>query len=197
MTPPLSSIVCMPPRFHQLWAYSWGFYSPGICPTGYTTGCAFPRSIASTSLGMVYYGGPVLDGEGVQLCCPTGYQCLASGTSSYSRCVATSDPSDFVYGIQVRWQESDLSVLQTDPTVPGSKFSAQATATATAASSGSMSTTLDGGASSGSSPTVVGKETGELSSTATLSINTTVAAAGSSSALTSGATIGIAVGSSE
>lgn len=139
---------------------------------------------------MVYYGGPVLEDESVQLCCPTGYQCLASGSSSYSRCVATTDASDFVYGIQVRWQESDLSILQTDPTVPGSKFSTPATITAA-----SISTTLNG-ASSGSSPTVVGKETGELSSTATLSINTTVAAS-SSSALTSGATIGIAAGSSE
>lgn len=180
----------MPPKFHQLWDYSWGFYSPGICPTGYSAGCSFPKTLASTSLGMVYYGGPVLEDESVQVCCPSGYTCLTGATSSYSKCVATTDASDLAFGIQVRWQESDLSILQTDPTVPGSTFSASATSTGA-----SISTALNGASSGSSSATVVGKETGELSSTAALTVNTSVAA--SSGGLTSAATIGIAAGSSE
>ncbi|KAK7705267.1 hypothetical protein SLS64_008104 [Diaporthe eres] len=35
------------------------------------------------------------------------------------------------FALQVRWQESDLSILATDPTVPGSTYSAPSAATAT------------------------------------------------------------------
>lgn len=67
----------MPPKFHVLYDYSFGFYSPGICPTGYSKGCDFPNAIARTDDGgMVYYGGDVLEGETVRVCCPNGYTCL-------------------------------------------------------------------------------------------------------------------------
>lgn len=123
----------MPPKFHQLYAYSFGFYSPGICPTGYSKGCDFPNDRARTDDGgMVYFGGDVLAGETVRVCCPTGYTCLLNDPYSYSKCVHTTDSSELAFALQVRWQESDLSILATDPTVPGSTYSAPSTATATA-----------------------------------------------------------------
>lgn len=133
VTPPLSSLVCMPPKFHSLYDYSFGFYSPGICPTGYSKGCDFPYDRARTDNGgMVYYGGKVLEGETVRVCCPNGYTCLLNDPYSYSKCVHTTDSSEMAFALQVRWQESDLSILATDPTVPGSTYSAPSTATATA-----------------------------------------------------------------
>lgn len=175
----------MPPRFHQLYAYSWGFYSPGICPSGYTKGCSFPTSLASTSLGMIYFGGPVVESETVQVCCPAGYACLTDAVSSYSKCISTS-ATDLAFAIQVRWKESDLSILETDPTVPGSKFSSPASVTATATQSS---------ASSGSSEVVV-IETSKVGS------DTTSAAKSGSDSTESGglsnhATIGIAAGASK
>lgn len=132
VTPPLSSLVCMPPKFHSLYDYSFGFYSPGICPTGYSKGCDFPNDRARTDDGgMVYFGGNVLDGETVRVCCPNGYTCLLNDPYSYSKCVHTTDSSELAFALQVRWQESDLSILATDPTVPGSTYSAPSTATAT------------------------------------------------------------------
>lgn len=133
VTPPLSSLVCMPPKFHSLYDYSFGFYSPGICPTGYSKGCDFPNDRARTDDGgMVYFGGDVLKGETVRVCCPNGYTCLLNDPYSYSKCVHTTDSSEMAFALQVRWQESDLSILATDPTVPGSTYSAPSTATATA-----------------------------------------------------------------
>ncbi|KAK2006310.1 hypothetical protein LZ32DRAFT_487788, partial [Colletotrichum eremochloae] len=129
ITPPLSSIVCMPTSWHQVFDYSWGFYSPAICPSGYTEGCAFPTSLAITSPnGDIYLGGPVIAGETARLCCPTGHTCYTD-TSAYSKCISTQPTTTFrdsnnqptsqlalVYAVQVRWQQSDLSILQTNPT---------------------------------------------------------------------------------
>ncbi|KAI3399599.1 hypothetical protein diail_6238 [Diaporthe ilicicola] len=135
LTPPLSSVVCMPPKFHSLYDYSFGFYSPGICPTGYSKGCDFPvdRARVEDDGGAIYFGGPVLEGETVRVCCPNGYTCLENTVSSYSKCVHTTDNSQLAFALQVRWQESDLSILATDPTVAGKTYSAPSTATATPA----------------------------------------------------------------
>lgn len=120
----------MPPKFHALYAYSFGFYSPGICPKSWTKGCEFPYDRARTDDGgMVYFGGQVLQSETVQVCCPPGYTCLTDDPYSYSKCVHTTDSSELAFALQVRWQESDLSILATDPTVPGSTYSVTATAT--------------------------------------------------------------------
>ena len=143
-TPALSSSICMPPDFRKLHDYSHGFYSPGICPMGYTEGCAFPTSLAVTSNGTPFFGGTLIPGETARICCPTGFTCYTSGLGAdpdktYSQCISTKGLSTFqaynygldayimstayalVFAIQVRWQSSDLSKLETDPTVPGSK----------------------------------------------------------------------------
>lgn len=142
-TPPLHSEICMPPKFHSLYVYKYGFYSPGICPSGYSEGCAFPTALATETLGTQMYGGPLLPGEEARMCCPSGYQCYTSGSQSesfWSNCISTkpltthwqwdygkntdvmTTTEALAYAVQVRWQTSDLSVLATDPTVPGSTF---------------------------------------------------------------------------
>ncbi|KAK8054987.1 hypothetical protein PG993_000214 [Apiospora rasikravindrae] len=146
-TPALSSSICMPPNFMQYFGNKAGMYSPAICPDGYTDGCTFPTALPSVEDGTPLYGGPLLAGETARLCCPTGYTCYTGPQTApempYSRCISAARSSrtyveshvthttrNMVYAIQVRWQESDLSILETDPTVPGSTFT-EPTATTT------------------------------------------------------------------
>lgn len=122
-------------------------YSPGICPMGYTDGCALPTALASMLSGTPQYGGPLLADETARVCCPTSYTCFtgpgASPDIPYSKCISAGHSSrtfvesqvthttrNMAYAIQVRWQSSDLSNFETDPTVPGSTFSGP-TATST------------------------------------------------------------------
>ena len=144
-TPALSSSICMPPNFGKLYGYHYGFYSPGICPSGYTEGCAFPTSLAVTNNGTPFLGGALIPGETARICCPTGFTCYTKGPNidaekTYSQCISTGSLSTFVaydyglhsyimstaaakvFAIQVRWQSSDLSKLETDPTAPGSRY---------------------------------------------------------------------------
>ncbi|KAK8096220.1 hypothetical protein PG999_014242 [Apiospora kogelbergensis] len=146
-TPPLSSSICMPPNFMQYFGNRAGMYSPGICPMGYTAGCAYPTSLPSTDNGKQLFGGPLLAGETGQICCPTSYTCYTGPQTfpdmPYRKCISAGASSrtfvedrvthtsrNMVYAIQVRWQSSDLSKFETDPTVPGSTFNGP-TATST------------------------------------------------------------------
>jgi hypothetical protein len=117
----------------------------------------------------------VLQGETVQVCCPTGYTCLLNDPYSYSKCVATTDTSRRAFALQVRWQESDLSILATDPTVPGSTYSAASTATATPGSSG-------------------GNTDAPTSSPSTTAAQNDDPGSGSDGGIPSGTIIGIAIG---
>jgi hypothetical protein len=148
MTPPLYSSICMPPNFNNYWNWQIGYYSPGICPSGYSQACEFPTSLASFSSftdgsstkSWPYYGGDVKPDETARLCCPTGYNCYSTGMMgvgwSYSLCISTvpsttlRDPhvttgtaytttENLAFAIQVRWRSKDLSILETNPTVPG------------------------------------------------------------------------------
>lgn len=119
----------------------------------------------------------MLQGETVRVCCPTGYTCLLNDPYSYSKCVHTTDASELAFALQVRWQESDLSILATDPTVPGSTYSAPSTATATPGSTGSNTDT----------------PTPSLSSSTTAAQNDNPGS-GSDSGIPSGTIIGIVIG---
>ncbi|EFQ32440.1 hypothetical protein CGRA01v4_05862 [Colletotrichum graminicola] len=203
ITPPLSSVVCMPPSWHQLFDYSWGFYSPGICPTGYTEGCAFPTSLAFTSSnGDMGLGGPVIAGETPRLCCPTGYTCY-TGESAYSKCISTKPTTTFydinnqltsqlalVYAIQVRWQESDLPFLQTNPTVPGATYTAPASA-----GSGASATARAAATATGSASTATGSTTAAVSAIGSSSGDDGSSRGGDDGGISVGTTVGIAVGS--
>lgn len=152
MTPPLYSSICMPPNFNNYWNWQIGYYSPGICPSGYTQACDFPTSLATfssftdehaSSKSWPYYGGEVKSDETARLCCPTGYNCYSTGMMgvgwSYSLCISTvpsttlRDPEvttgtayttteNLAFAIQVRWRSEDLSIFETNPTVPGQKI---------------------------------------------------------------------------
>ncbi|KAK8075968.1 hypothetical protein PG994_003240 [Apiospora phragmitis] len=145
--PAVSSSVCMPGNWVDYYGNRHGFYSPAICPQGYTEGCYLPASAARTSEGngKPWNGGPILAGETARICCPAGYSCFEDTTTDdavqWRKCITTAvDPlttyatnldgtttvttttQAMAYAIQVRWQSSDLSVLETDPTVPGKTY---------------------------------------------------------------------------
>ncbi|KAL0936099.1 uncharacterized protein CTRU02_208314 [Colletotrichum truncatum] len=204
ITPPLSSIVCMPTSWKQVYDYQWGFYSPGICPMGYTEGCAFPTASAYSKDGMVRLGGSVIPNETPRICCPTGHTCYTGTDWAYSKCQSTIPTRSFydinnkptsdlatVYAVQVRWQASDLSNLETDPTVPGATYS------------GPRSTATNSGvASASASATAAGSGSGTAGAGATTSVASTATPEGSTGGGTSGGggisvgtTIAIAVGS--
>ncbi|KAK7985052.1 hypothetical protein PG996_005708 [Apiospora saccharicola] len=164
--PALSSSICMPPNFNRYHAYKYGFYSPGICPMGYTEGCAFPKTLARTINGTPFFGGTLMAGETARICCPTGYTCYTGSDErkTYSECIAASKTTFLGYdyasqtylttvtdalafAIQVRWQSSDLPHLETDPTVPGSKFEGPMP-TATGDATGGLSAAQAGSVSS-------------------------------------------------
>ncbi|KAK1709536.1 uncharacterized protein CLUP02_04883 [Colletotrichum lupini] len=197
ITPPLSSVVCMPTSWHQVNDYSWGYYSPGICPSGYTEGCAFPTSLATSKDGAVGMGGPVTVGETPRLCCPTGYVCYTDTKSyGYSKCISTIPTTSFynsdnqptsqlalVYAVQVRWASSDLSILETDPTVPGATYTG---ATATGSGGETVATT---GAQTGSNSIAT------ATATSTPAGSDTGSSDGGGGGISVGTTIAIAVGS--
>ncbi|EKG22152.1 hypothetical protein MPH_00479 [Macrophomina phaseolina MS6] len=97
-----------------------------------------------------------------------GYTCVPGESwTSYSKCMSTgtsiftasneitpaflTTTKPLVYAIQVRWQSSDLSILATNPTVPGQTWTPSATAsagtrpTATATSTSSATAADDDG----------------------------------------------------
>ncbi|KAK8013237.1 hypothetical protein PG991_009508 [Apiospora marii] len=144
--PAVSSSVCMPGNWVDYYGNRRGFYSPGICPQGYTEGCYLPATAARVGEnGKPWHGGPILPGETARICCPAGYSCFRDTTTSadiqWRKCITTAvDPLTtyahnrdgtttitvttpaLAFGIQVRWQSSDLSILETNPTVPGAKY---------------------------------------------------------------------------
>lgn len=157
----------MPQNFNRYYDYKYGFYSPGICPMGYTEGCAFPKTLAITANGTPYFGGTLMAGETARICCPTGYTCYTGPDElkTYSECIATGGKTTFLgydygkntylttvtdamaFAIQVRWQSSDLPHLETDPTVSGSKFDGPMP-TATGDATGGLSAAQEGSGSS-------------------------------------------------
>ncbi|EPS38985.1 hypothetical protein H072_7242 [Dactylellina haptotyla CBS 200.50] len=79
---------CAPPQYEQIW-YNNGYYSPGICPSGYTVGC--------TAQGQTVNFETINAEETAALCVPS----LISITR--------------VPAFQIRWQSSDLSIFETPP----------------------------------------------------------------------------------
>ena len=55
---------CMPPEYFELyWTLNYGYYSPAICPDGYTGAC--PRNTQGWMTGP-----PIEQGETATICCP-------------------------------------------------------------------------------------------------------------------------------
>ncbi|KAF9871492.1 hypothetical protein CkaCkLH20_11139 [Colletotrichum karsti] len=206
VTPPLSSVVCMPTSWKQVFDYQWGYYSPGICPSGYTEGCSFPTSLASSKDGNVRLGGSVIAGETARLCCPTGHVCYTGTDYPYSKCISTIPTTSYydidnkptsalatVFAVQVRWQASDLSNLETDPTVPGATYTGPRStggggiSGATATATGTVVTGTDGSVSTVSPSIATATATSEGSGSGDSD--------GGGGGFSLGTTIAIAVGS--
>ncbi|EKG22480.1 hypothetical protein MPH_00215 [Macrophomina phaseolina MS6] len=190
-TLPLSSSICLPNGFTTYWIYKYGFYSPGICPQSYTAGCSWPTAAATVSNGTPFLGGPLETGESAIICCPIGYTCMNDSTDEYnfSKCKATTETvvtmpaltqpfvttTPLAFAVQVRWKESDMNALETNPTRSGLTITPTPTST-TAGQTTAAATT--GGAASTSSASSTG--TSQTSS--------------NGSSFSTGAAIGVGVG---
>ncbi|KAB5549662.1 hypothetical protein GE09DRAFT_1127264 [Coniochaeta sp. 2T2.1] len=95
---------CAPPEFSSVW-YEWGYYSPAICPSGYTIGCTLSPPDRA------WYGTST-EGDAAYWCVPRYWDCVwgQSGWASITSPTPSREPA-----IQVRWHSSDLSLLETDP----------------------------------------------------------------------------------
>ncbi|EON61225.1 hypothetical protein W97_00438 [Coniosporium apollinis CBS 100218] len=108
---------CMPPNWSAYWDGDVGYYSPAICPHSYTS------AATRTS----FDAGPAVQlWETAIICCPSGYSASSIQSYCYSwvydqtaAVSSTSSTWSQAYAIQVRWQETDLPNLETDPLRPG------------------------------------------------------------------------------
>ncbi|KAF1984171.1 hypothetical protein K402DRAFT_406153 [Aulographum hederae CBS 113979] len=107
-----ASSTCMPPGWDDYWRGDVGYYSPGICPEGYYAACDRP-----TTGSFVPYGPELEPSETATICCPDSYFCA---TTYQSYCTSySSGTTSSAYAIQVRWAQTDLINLETNPTAPG------------------------------------------------------------------------------
>ncbi|KAJ3546494.1 hypothetical protein NM208_g1966 [Fusarium decemcellulare] len=102
-----TSTSCYPPDYESVW-YSYGFYSPGICPEGYTSGCTPTdslRAIHTLARAFFFTPSPCLPHQ--QLHRKTAVTVTGSGpTSTDSESSSTSSstsglPTGAVVGIAV------------------------------------------------------------------------------------------------
>ncbi|KAH6999276.1 hypothetical protein EDB80DRAFT_724531 [Ilyonectria destructans] len=87
------------------------YYSPAICPSGYTVDCMRFDN---------FQGPSVLSGETAAICCPSSFSCAPNDPLN---CVSSakspeSTTVDAVY-VQIRWKRSDLSLFETPPLTSG------------------------------------------------------------------------------
>ncbi|KAF4471586.1 transmembrane alpha-helix domain-containing [Fusarium albosuccineum] len=129
-----TSTSCYPPDYESVW-YSYGFYSPGICPEGYTSGCTPTDSLEAS--------------ETAAICVPTSYTCSSFLLHAFS---VSGKKTLSVPAFQIRWAESDLNALETHPLTPGEASAASTAASKTAVTvTGSGPTSTDSESSSASS----------------------------------------------
>ncbi|KAH7394282.1 hypothetical protein BKA66DRAFT_438645 [Pyrenochaeta sp. MPI-SDFR-AT-0127] len=105
---------CYPTKYwEEFWGSGIGYYSPAICPSGFTSACGRQTS---NNPGPGYTVGPsVRSGETVVKCCPRIATEIEATTMTNDESVGTTtvgtDAAAHAFGIQVRHQSSDLSVL--------------------------------------------------------------------------------------
>lgn len=130
---------CFPPYFDRAGPAYLGYYSPGICPSGYTVGCTPDTAIRT------FNDEPIKSGETVGVCVPVyvlvssavlramwrseltssrsfscrGTASLTTGVMAVSTyTVGTTRTSAEARIVHIRWQSSDLSLFETPP-LPG------------------------------------------------------------------------------
>ncbi|KAI1343274.1 hypothetical protein F5Y15DRAFT_369564 [Xylariaceae sp. FL0016] len=97
---------CAPPGYASYW--STFYYSPAICPSGYSIGCSRYTD----------QGPPVEATETAMLCVVSGYECDPEDWNFYA---TNSENGGSQAMIEIRWAESDISTLETHPLTPGLK----------------------------------------------------------------------------
>ncbi|KAK3305180.1 uncharacterized protein B0T15DRAFT_190683 [Chaetomium strumarium] len=174
--------TCNPPYFQHAGPQWLGYYSPGICPSGYTVGC-IPDSSVET-----FNDERIKPGETVGVCVPVSYACptdsdrlpLTSGVMAVSYYTTeTTQTYSEARIVHIRWQSSDLSLFETPP-LPGLTVSRTSTppqsATGRSETETSTANTTTGqpGAVSSTAPAVPGSSSAALSSGAIAGIVTGV-----------------------
>ncbi|KAK8874726.1 hypothetical protein PGQ11_005240 [Apiospora arundinis] len=113
---------CEPPSWKDnIAAQGIRFYSPAICPSGFFVGPNCGVTKTRTQEGFA----PVTSGETVAYCVPSDHTCTTDTTDFrggvWGFATATEAGSQITVApaIQIRWRESDLSILQTHPLTPG------------------------------------------------------------------------------
>ncbi|KAI0105358.1 hypothetical protein F4776DRAFT_657872 [Hypoxylon sp. NC0597] len=124
---------CAPPGYASY--FETYYYSPAICPSGYTVGCSRYGD---------FQGPPVEPTETAMLCVMSGYFCTPDEWNYYA---TNTDLSYAQVMIQIRWAESDLSTLETHPLTPGLTIAAK--------TSGSVVDATETGPATGATVTVL------------------------------------------
>ncbi|KAK3368600.1 hypothetical protein B0H63DRAFT_488795 [Podospora didyma] len=120
------------------------YYSPAICPSGYTAACSWYDSAQ---------GPTPLAGETAYNCLPSGYTCGSSW--AYTHGVEITSTSNSAPIFAIRWKSSDLSLLATHPLTSGTPAF-----TATSSSSRSSSATSSVSSTTGTSSPIQTGDTG-------------------------------------
>ncbi|KAJ4154839.1 hypothetical protein LMH87_000114 [Akanthomyces muscarius] len=184
--------VCGPPNFENYWWSTIGYYSPAVCPRGYTAGCFRWNSDQ---------GPPVEPTETAVQCVPRGYKCKNNDISAAFSGTATAPM------IQIRWASTDLSSLATHPLYPGAnptnteedylmKHTRKANLEGRAASSGYYPNDSGGGSPPRSSTSRAGSgsSTGSDSGSSSSNRPDGNSSGGADGGLSTGAKVGIGLG---
>ncbi|KAK8095656.1 uncharacterized protein PG998_002287 [Apiospora kogelbergensis] len=113
---------CDPPSWKDnIAAQGIRFYSPAICPSGFFVGPNCGVTKTRTQEGFA----PVTSGETVAYCVPTDHTCTTDTTDfrggvwGFATATEAGTQVTVAPAIQIRWRDSDLSILQTHPLTPG------------------------------------------------------------------------------
>ncbi|KAK8081677.1 hypothetical protein PG996_000458 [Apiospora saccharicola] len=102
-------------------AHGIRYYSPAICPSGFFIGPNCGVTKTRTNEGFP----PVTAGETVAYCVPSDFTCTTDTTDfrggvwGFATATAPEAQVTVAPAIQIRWRDSDLSILQTHPLTPG------------------------------------------------------------------------------
>ncbi|KAL2888834.1 drug transporter [Ceratocystis lukuohia] len=110
-TPPCGAVImaaqmetpeCVAPGMSSVWR-NGGFYSPGVCPSGYTTNCVRSEKRDGELI-------PIRPGETAAMCVPQGWTCYG-GVPTNLAFYITSHGVYTAPAIEIRWRKRDLDSL--------------------------------------------------------------------------------------
>ncbi|KAI1750491.1 hypothetical protein F4782DRAFT_246485 [Xylaria castorea] len=123
--PTAAPASCDPPSWDDyVLERGFEYYSPAICPSGFSVGLSCLITNPRTAQGF-----PVIQaGETAAYCIPNGHTCTSDtsdfrgGVWGVSRTASTNGAQVTVGpAIQIRWRAQDLDGLETDPLTPGAR----------------------------------------------------------------------------